>query len=290
MEFIIVTGMSGAGKSKVIDALEDIGYFCVDNIPPHLLCKFADLHKISGGSIDKIAVVVDSRGRDMFRNFLSSLDELRKQDIRFRLLFLDADDTILLKRYKEGRRKHPLLDGSGIITIEEAIRLERTLLASARQRADYVIDTSQMAVSQLKERTVNIFMEDASRAMLVHCMSFGFKNGLPSEADLVFDVRCLPNPFYVPELKEHTGLEKSVHDYVMQFAQSRQLLEKLMDLLDFLLPLYMEEGKSQLVVAIGCTGGKHRSVVFAQELSRHISQKNVHVIVNHRDKDKQNLI
>lgn len=287
MEFIVVTGMSGAGKSKVIDALEDIGFFCVDNIPPQMIGRFADLHQMSGGSIDKIAVVVDSRGREMFRDFIGSLDELAGREVRFKLLFLDAEDSVLLKRYKEGRRRHPLLGGN-ILTLEDAIHYERRLLRSARERADYIIDTSQMTIAQLKECIVKTFMEDENEAMLVHCMSFGFKNGLPGEADLVFDVRCLPNPYYLPELKNLSGLDEPVRDYVMQFPQSRELLEKLWELIDFLLPLYIQEGKSRLVIAFGCTGGKHRSVAFAQDIASRLTKKGVRVVVNHRDKDKTN--
>lgn len=288
MEFVVVTGMSGAGKSKVIDVLEDIGFFCVDNVPPQMLGKFSELYKMSGGSIDRIAVVVDARGREMFRDFISSLEELGQNEQTYRLLFLDAEDGVLLKRFKEGRRKHPLL-GGGILTLQDAITAERLLLQSARLRADYVMDTSQMSVSQLKERIVSTFVEEAGQAMLVQCMSFGFKHGLPSEADLVFDVRCLPNPFYIPDLRERTGLEEPVYSYIMQFPQSRELLTRLEQLIDFLLPLYMEEGKSQLVIAVGCTGGRHRSVAFAQAIGSWLQEKKARVVINHRDKDKREM-
>ena len=287
MEFIIVTGMSGAGKSKAIDVLEDIGFFCVDNVPPQLLGRFADLQKLSGGTINKIAVVVDARGREMFRDFLSSLRSLNETVEGYKILFLDASDGVLLKRYKEGRRKHPLLGGD-TLTLQEAIAAERELLHEARQRADYVVDTSLMAPSQLREYLIGTFLQSTHQAMLVRCMSFGFKNGLPAEADLVFDVRCLPNPFYVPELKAHTGLAAPVRDYVFQWPQSHQLAQRLCDLLDFLIPLYLKEGKSQLVVAIGCTGGRHRSVAFAERLSGHLQKKGLRVVTSHRDKDKPN--
>lgn len=283
MEFTVVTGMSGAGKSKAIDALEDIGFFCVDNIPPQMLGKFVELGKMSGGSIDKVAVVVDARGKDLFRSFIGSLNELGKQETPYRLLFLDARDDVLLNRFKEGRRRHPLLGGNNILTLEDAIRYERRLLRAARERADIVIDTSQMATSRLKECIVQSFLDDERQSMLVYCMSFGFKNGLPGEADLVFDVRCLPNPYYIPDLKEHTGLEAQVYDYVMKWSQSRELLAKLLDLIDFLIPLYIQEGKSRLVVAVGCTGGQHRSVAFARAISQHLEKSSARVVVNHRD-------
>ena len=195
---------------------------------------------------------------------------------------------MLLKRFKEGRRKHPILGGS-ILTLQEAISAERRLLQAARLRADYVMDTSQMTVSQLKEQIVSTFVEEAGQAMLVQCMSFGFKYGLPSEADLVFDVRCLPNPFYVPELRERTGLEEPVRSDIMQFPQTRELLARLQGLIDFLLPLYVEEGKSQLVIAVGCTGGKHRSVAFAQAIGSRLQEKEVRVVISHRDKDKAGM-
>lgn len=284
MEFIIVTGMSGAGKSKVIDALEDIGFFCVDNVPPMILPKFAELHTLSGGTIPRIAVVVDARGRAMFRDFLAALDAL---PIGYRLLFLDAADDVLLHRFKEGRRRHPLL-GEDAASINEAIAQERMLLESAKARAHYVLDTSCTAASQLKERIVSMFMVDDREAMPIHCLSFGFKNGLPGEADLVFDVRCLPNPFYEEALREHTGLEAPVRDFVMNCPQSKELLKKLLELVDFLVPLYLQEGKSQLVIAVGCTGGKHRSVAFAQAIGEHLLEQNIHTIITHRDMKKQN--
>lgn len=288
MEFVVVTGMSGAGKSKVIDALEDIGFFCVDNVPPFMLSKFSDMQKKSGGTIERIAVVVDARGRQLFCDFLAGLDELHQRGDRFRLLFLDAEDGVLLKRFKEGRRKHPLLDGEKNETIGAAIVAERAMLRGAKARADYVIDTSLTTSGQLKERVVKIFIENSAETMPVHCLSFGFKNGLPGDADLVFDVRCLPNPFYQPDLREKTGLEAPVCDYVMRVPQSGELLQRLIGLIDFLLPLYLAEGKSQLVIAIGCTGGKHRSVVFAQKIGEHLANLGVHAIISHRDKDKRN--
>lgn len=287
MELIIVTGMSGAGKSKAVNALEDMGYFCVDNVPPQMLEKFAQLGQSSHGDAQRMAVVVDARGGDLFSDFAGALEQLRRGGYPFRLLFLDADDGVLLQRYKEGRRRHPLLERSAL-TIEDAIRQERELLAEARRQADFVIDTTFLSPAQLKERVAQTFLTAPAQGMMTQCISFGFKNGLPKEADLVFDVRCLPNPFYIPELREHTGLEAPVRDYVMKWPQSQELLRRLCGLLDFLMPLYIREGKSQLAIAVGCTGGRHRSVAFAQALGEHLSAQGLPVVVTHRDKDKPN--
>lgn len=287
MELIIVTGLSGAGKSKVINALEDLGYFCVDNVPPPMLEKFAQLGRSAQGSAQRMAVVVDARGGEMFDDFADSLARLRADGYPFRLLFLDADDETLLRRYKEGRRRHPLLERSAL-TIEDAIRRERALLYHARQEADYIFDTSLMTPAQLRERVVQTFLSSPAQGMVTHCISFGFKNGLPKESDLVFDVRCLPNPFYVPELRDHTGLEAPVRDYVMAAPQSQELLRRLFELVDFLLPLYLQEGKSQLTIAVGCTGGRHRSVAFAQAIGEHLRTQGQPVVITHRDKDRTN--
>ena len=287
MELIIVTGLSGAGKSKVVNTLEDLGYFCVDNVPPQMLEKFAQLGRTSQGNAQRMAMVVDSRGGEMFADFTGALRRLREEGYPFRLLFLDADDEILLRRYKEGRRRHPLLERSAL-TIEDAIRQERDLLAQARQEADFVFDTSLTTPAQLRERVVETFLSTPAQGMTVQCISFGFKNGLPMEADLVFDVRCLPNPFYVPELKEQTGLDAPVRDYVMAAPQSRELLQRLFDLVDFLLPLYLQEGKSRLTVAVGCTGGRHRSVAFAQAIGEHLREGGAPVVITHRDKGRNN--
>lgn len=287
MELIIVTGMSGAGKSKVINALEDLGYFCVDNVPPQMLEKFAQLGQSSQGSAQRMAVVVDARGGEMFGDFIGSLARLREAGYPFRLLFLDADDETLLRRYKEGRRRHPLLERSAL-TVEDAIRRERELLRQARQEADFVFDTSLTTPAQLRERVVQTFLASPAQGMLVQCISFGFKNGLPKESDLVFDVRCLPNPFYVPELRERTGLEAPVRDYIMAAPESRELLERLYALADFLVPLYVREGKSQLTIAVGCTGGRHRSVAFAQAMGEHLREQGLSVAITHRDKDRTN--
>ena len=284
MSFLIITGMSGSGKSQVVDALEDIGYYCVDNVPPLMLSSFAELTLANGGPIENLALVVDARGQSMFATFAEELEALRSRDIDFRLIFLNANDDVLLKRYKEGRRRHPLSEYDGG-SIESAIRRERGLLESALRQADLVIDSSLTTIGQLKSQITEIFSADTGGGMLVRILSFGYKYGLPSEADLVFDLRCLPNPFYVDALREHTGLDQQVKDYVMQWPQSRELLARLFDMLDFLLPLYTEEGKSQLVVAIGCTGGKHRSVTFAEAIGAHL-QERFATVIQHRDVQK----
>ncbi|MEG0571312.1 MAG: RNase adapter RapZ [Oscillospiraceae bacterium] len=282
MELLIVTGLSGAGKSRTVDALEDIGFFCIDNMPPKLISKIADMALQSNGRLSKIAAVSDVRGGEMFDDFIHELDLLKDMHVSYKLLFLDCNTQKLVSRYKETRRKHPLLSDQ-TVSINDAVIKERALLMQARERADYIIDTSHLSAIQLKERISNIFLDNISSGMLISCMSFGFKYGSPIEADLVFDIRCLPNPFYIDELKDLTGLDDAVKNYVMSWPQSQVLLEKLTDLIDYLIPLYISEGKSQLIIAIGCTGGKHRSVTFAQLLYKHISEINKKVAVNHRD-------
>lgn len=282
MQLVIITGLSGAGKTRAINVLEDIGFFCADNMPPMLIPKFAELCSQSDGKISKIAVVTDIRGGNMFSGLVDSLDEMKKNGYQYKILFLDCRDDVLIRRYKETRRKHPLVDSENA-SVENAIAVERVMLKKIKSMADYIIDTSILSTAQLKERISALFLEDNSSGMLVNCMSFGFKYGLPGEADLVFDVRCLPNPFYYDELKPKSGLDKEVHDYVLSFEESRTFLSKIKDLIDFTLPLYTNEGKSQLVVAIGCTGGKHRSVTFAQELSKYLNEKGIIAIANHRD-------
>jgi len=286
MEFIIVTGLSGGGKSRAINALEDIGYYCVDNMPPKLITKFAELCAQSKETISKVAMVTDTRSRDHFSGIYDTLNEIEAQKINYKILFLEASDAVLVRRYKETRRKHPLAD-SVPGSLENCIRHERELLIPLRAKADYVIDTSLISPAQLKESVVKLFLGDLSAGMLVRCLSFGFKYGNPTEADLMFDVRCLPNPFYQDELKNLTGLDKQVHDYVMQWPQSGDYLNRLYDLIDYLLPLYVNEGKSQLVVAIGCTGGKHRSVTFAELIYKRLQQQGQRVSVSHRDIQKQ---
>ena len=280
MQIVIITGVSGAGKSRAADVLEDIGFFCVDNMPPALIPKFVELCLQSNGKIDKVAIVTDVRGGDLF----SGLGKLIDQDGAYKILFLDADDAVLMRRFKETRRKHPLSQPGG--TIQEALSNERRLLRPARERADYMIDTSNLSPAQLKERLTVLFTGNNQTALMVNCMSFGFKYGPAIEGDLVFDVRCFPNPFYVDSLKKLTGLDAAVKDYVFSSDVTRTFIKKLFDLIDFLIPHYIEEGKSQLVVAIGCTGGKHRSVAIAESLYHHLLDKGIQTAVNHRDIQK----
>lgn len=285
MDFLIVTGLSGAGKSRAVDALEDIGFYCVDNVPPQLISKVAEICLAGNSKISRVAVVTDLRGGDMFYGLFEELDEMRDKGLTYKLLFLDASDAELIRRYKETRRRHPL---SGVVNdgVSEAIRNERVLLRPARERADYVIDTTHLSANELKQRMNNIFLDSIQNGMLINVMSFGFKYGSPSEADLVFDVRCLPNPFYVDALKPKTGLDPEVREYVMDSPNSKELLDKLRDLVGFLVPLYQKEGKSQLVIAMGCTGGKHRSVTFAELLYQFLAERAFNVRVVHRDISK----
>ena len=285
MEFLIVTGLSGAGKSRAVDALEDIGFYCVDNIPPKLIPTFYDLCAKAGNTFSRVAVVTDIRGGDMFSSLFETLDDLKNEDKHYRILFLDANDYVLINRFKETRRKHPLAENN-LGSLEQAVKLEREILRPVREKADYIIDTSFLSPAQLKERISNLFLGDASQALMVHCVSFGFKYGIPTEADLVFDVRCLPNPFYIEELKHLTGLDEPVYSYVMKWEQTKGVVQRLISLIDFMLPLYCDEGKSQLVIAIGCTGGKHRSVALAQLLYDHLLENGHRTSVNHRDIQK----
>ncbi len=282
MDLILVTGLSGAGKSRVVDALEDIGYFCVDNMPPKLMATFAQLLLNSREKREKVAIVTDIRVGGSFGDLFNAMVELKNMGCNPKLLFIDAADNVLVRRYKETRRKHPLLEkynGS----IVEALAAERAILEPAKSIADYVIDSSHMTPTECKNRISEMFLENPQNAMKVHCMSFGFKYGIPNDSDLLFDVRCLPNPFYVPELKERTGLEESVKSFVLKYDEAQGLLAKLYDLLDYLIPLYIKEGKSQLVISIGCTGGRHRSVVFAQLLKEHLDKLGCVATVHHRD-------
>ncbi len=285
MDFLIVTGLSGAGKSRAVDALEDIGFYCVDNVPPQLISKVAEICLAGTSKIRRVAVVTDLRGGDMFYGLFEELDQMRDKGLTYKLLFLDASDAELIRRYKETRRRHPLAE---VVSggIAEAIRSERVLLRPARERADYVIDTTHLSANELKQRMNNIFLDSIQNSMLINVMSFGFKYGSPSEADLVFDVRCLPNPFYVDALKPKTGLDAEVREYVMDSDNSRELLEKLRDLVGFLVPLYQKEGKSQLIIGVGCTGGKHRSVTFAEALYQFLAEQGYNVRVVHRDISK----
>ena len=282
MEFIIVTGLSGAGKSRAVAVLEDIGFYCVDNIPPKLIHTFYDLFLQAKSGFQRVAVVTDIRGGKMFEGLLEVLSSLREEGRAFKLLFLDASDTVLVNRFQETRRKHPLArDYQG--DLKTAVAREREILKPVRERADYIIDTTHLSPAQLKERISTLFLGDASAALAISCISFGFKYGIPAEADLVFDVRCLPNPFYIEPLKNLTGLDAPVRDYVMGCEQTKGFLRRWIDLIDYMIPLYCNEGKSQLVVAVGCTGGHHRSVALAQYLYDHLVEAGKQASVHHRD-------
>jgi UPF0042 nucleotide-binding protein len=283
MKLLIVTGMSGSGKSSVMDVMEDIGYYCIDNIPPKLIRQFVELCKKTDTGIDQIAVAVDIRTGDMFTEIFRCWQELKNDDsVEVKVLFIEASDEVLIKRYKETRRKHPL-DEKFNGNLHAAIHYEWKQLSQLREIADYYMETSNLSTSDLKEQVKSLFLENKSDSLVIKVMSFGFKYGVSTESDLVFDVRCLPNPYYLPELRNHTGCESCVRDYVMSFEQSQTLFNKLTDLLDYLIPLYIKEGKSQLVVAFGCTGGKHRSITFAELMAKHLTDSGFKVQKYHRD-------
>lgn len=285
MTFLIVTGLSGSGKSSCVRVLEDIGFFCIDNMPPQLIPNFAEMCA-KNREIERVAIVTDIRGGAMFLKLSENLSQLRAiNGVEVKILYLEASKEVLMNRYNETRRKHPLEEAAGG-DLSKAIDAEMTLLTDIRACADYIIDSSLLTSRQLQEQVSGLFLENPSDRMLVSCMSFGFMYGVPGEADLVFDVRCLPNPFYVPELKQLTGLDEAVRDFVMKHPQSVEFEKKIFDMADFLLPLYVSEGKSRLVIAFGCTGGKHRSVTFAKRTAEHLESAGFLVREVHRDIDK----
>lgn len=284
MQFIIVTGVSGSGKSSAMNVLEDIGYFCIDNMPPQLIPKFAELCG-DNSAIDKVAIVVDIRGGELFLQFWENVKEMRANGMDVKILFIYADKDVIRRRYKETRRKHPLYDISGG-DLDKAIDSEFEILMPIRENSDYYIDSSLTSTAKFKENMMKMFLENVSKSMVISCLSFGFKYGVPDEADLMFDVRFLPNPFYVAELKHRTGEEQEVRDYVMNSEISEQFRDKLFDMIDFLVPQYISEGKSQLVIAFGCTGGRHRSVTFAEMTNDYLKEKGYNTHVLHRDSQK----
>ena len=287
MEFLIVTGISGAGKTSVLHALEDIGFYCVDNIPPALLSTFYELcDKSADERMKRAAVVLDVRMGTSFDEFTAALSKLRQEKYTYKMLFLDASNDVILRRFRATRRKHPLFPDSSFYTIEEAVNTERELFAKVKMSSDYLIDTTYLSSGQLKERVATLFLGSEMSTLAVTCISFGFKYGVPTEADLMFDVRCLPNPFYIDELKYQTGLDEPVREYVMKWEQTNAVLDKIKDFVDYTIPLYKDEGKSQLLIAIGCTGGKHRSVAMTQALYQHLSDNKIKVAVHHRDIEK----
>ena len=282
MEFIIISGLSGAGKSRAASIMEDMGFFCVDNLPAPLIPKFAELGMGGNGEYDRVALVTDIRGGTNFDGLFHALDGLKAMKCGYRIVFMEASDPVIIRRYKETRRNHPLAEECG--SLEEAIALERNMLAPLKERADWVIDTSNLSTRALRGELLRLFSQGtAERSMEVRVMSFGFKHGIPAEADLVFDVRFLPNPYYVAELRPLTGLDAGVRDYALSSPQSQEFLKKLTDFVTYLLPRYLEEGKAALVIAVGCTGGHHRSVAVAHALAETIRGLNYPVTESHRD-------
>ena len=282
MRFVVVTGMSGGGKSTALKMLEDAGFYCVDNLPVSLVEKFVELVSMPGSEVSKVALGLDVRSDQFFEDTTRILEQLKQKGCKLEILFMEADENVLIKRYKESRRIHPLaMDGR----VEDGVRRERDVLGTVRRNADYVIDTTNLLTRELKEELHRIFVgNEEYNSLMVTVMSFGFKHGIPADADLVFDVRFLPNPFYIDELKPKTGNDKEVQDYVMSFREAEVFMEKLTDMIQFLIPNYVKEGKYRLVAAIGCTGGKHRSVTLANELYRRMKDQGTYGIkLYHRD-------
>ncbi len=284
MEILIISGLSGGGKSKAASFLEDMGFYIVDNMPAVMMLKFAEFCTTGGSSrYDKVAMVYDVRTGSSFKELFGVLDKLKTMDCTCRMLFLEADAQTIIHRYKETRRRHPLMSRENI-TLEDAVCKEREMMSSVKERADFVIDTSSLSIAQLRGELLRLFGETVEKGgMIVNVMSFGYKYGLPMEADLVMDVRFMPNPFYIETLRHKTGLDPEVVKYVFGFQQTTDFMEKLQDLLKFTLPLYAEEGKAVLVVAVGCTGGHHRSVAVAHALTEFIRSLDYQATENHRD-------
>lgn len=285
MNFLIVTGLSGAGKSQSIKFLEDLGYFCVDNLPPGLISKFAEMCAESNGDIDKAAIVIDIRVGKFFDQLSISLDELEASGHTYDILFLEASDETLIKRFKSSRRMHPLSVGGRII---KGLIAERRKLEEIKSKATNIIDTTNLSPSELKEEIIHLFVKGGkSEGLIINILSFGFKYGIPLDSDMVFDVRFLPNPYYVEDLKKFSGSDDGVRNYVMKWPAAVDFMNKLTDMVEFLIPHFIKEGKSQLVIAIGCTGGRHRSVTMANMLSHNLKEQNHRVIVGHRDIEEE---
>ena len=281
MRFVVVTGMSGGGKLTAIRFLEDMGYYCVDNLPVRLIDPFMELVFAPGSDIDKVVLGLDVRADKSFDNVEQVLAALREKGYKYEILFMDASDEVLVKRYKETRRQHPVCPTG---RVEDGIAKERKILEQIKSDADYVTDTSGLLTRVLKEELFRIFVKDEDyNSLMISIMSFGFKNGIPADADLVFDVRFLPNPYYIDSLKKLTGNDKPVRDYVMSFPEAEQFMEKLTDMISFLIPGYVKEGKNQLVIAIGCTGGQHRSVTIANALAGRLKGGEYGINLFHRD-------
>lgn len=284
MKFLVVTGLSGAGKTQAIRCLEDFGYFCIDNLPPALIPKFAEISYKTGDRVDKIAIVVDIRGGEFFDDLFYGLKTLSGMGYSYEILFLDAADEVLVKRYKESRRNHPLAKNDRIIN---GIKKERRILEEVKSKATHVIDTSNLSSRQLREELQKIYViGEKFESLIINIMSFGFKYGIPIDADLVFDVRFIPNPYYIEELKKFSGRDEKVKNYVLKWDETKIFISKVNELLEFLIPNYIKEGKAQLVIAIGCTGGRHRSVAIANEIYERLKINNHAVLINHRDIDE----
>lgn len=288
MKFVIITGMSGAGKSTVLKMMEDIGFYCVDNLPVPLLEKFVELSDSQNEELQKVALGIDARSGQTLEELNGVLERIRAGGNTYEVLFLDADDAVLVKRYKETRRNHPLAVGE---RIDKGIELERERLSFLKNHADYILDTSQLLTRELKAEIEKIFLKNEDyKNLFITVLSFGFKYGIPVDSDLVFDVRFLPNPYYIEGLRPKTGNDKEIQDYVLQFKEAHEFLEKLTDMVNFLIPNYVSEGKNQLVISIGCTGGKHRSVTLANELYKNLSIKTEYGLkIEHRDIAKDAL-
>ena len=284
MELLIVSGLSGAGKSVAMNALEDIGFFCIDNVPAGLLPSITAFSKAGDNQLERVALSMDVRGCRSREQIETALQQLDDQKTPYKILFLDAPDDVLMRRYSETRRRHPISIAEGIST-RDAFLKERQILQPLKERANYTINTGLLSTSQNKERICDLFLKNggAKNAMRLTIMSFGFKFGLPPEADLVLDVRCLPNPFYVPELKHKTGLDQEVVDFVMSHPEAQELLHRYENFLQYALPLYVKEGKSQLTIAVGCTGGKHRSITFARKIAEYCEKLGYKPGIQHRD-------
>lgn len=281
MRFIIITGLSGAGKTEAMKAFEDLGYFCVDNLPPVLIPKFAELCAQSEGRVNRIALVVDVRGGDFFNSISASLESLEETGFTYEITYLEAKEEVLVRRFKESRRRHPLAGDGGIL---EGIRAEKTRLEELKGKATMIIDTSELTVHELKRVITERFSSlTQQERLIITIVSFGFRNGIPLDADLVFDVRFLPNPHYVDSLKKMTGNSQEVVDYVLKWPVTLNFLTKLYDLMEFLAPQYIKEGKTQLIIGIGCTGGQHRSVAVANQLGDFLRSKGYKSVVEHRD-------
>lgn len=283
LHILIITGLSGAGKTQTINCLEDMGYYCVDNLPPALLYKFVELSRQSEGKVNKVALVIDVRGGDFFPDLSQALVELQEENTAYEIVFLEASDEVLIRRFKESRRRHPLANGTRLL---EAIQQERKILEELRGRANLLIDTSNLSPRELKEKLESRYGENDSGGFSVNLVSFGYKAGIPMDSDLVMDVRFLPNPFYDPVMRTMTGKDRQVINYVLDSPATKSFMRRFMNLLKFLIPYYIKEGKTNLAIAIGCTGGQHRSVALADYTGKQLEKLGYNIIIRHRDVSK----